>query len=77
MMKFKDIINLWPTCEKLGRAVGTTGLTVRAWKRRDSIPSKWWIPLEDAAKEIGQAHITVNFLASVASGKNSSPSSTS
>lgn len=64
---FVDIINLWDTCVELGNEVGATGLTVRAWKRRNNIPSKWWSKIEKAAVKKGYSQVSIEILASIGS----------
>lgn len=42
MDSFTDIIGLWPSAEELADDLGEKGVTVRAWKNRNSIPPAYW-----------------------------------
>ena len=44
------IISLWPTVGEFANDIGEKETTCRGWKLRDSIPSKYWQKIIDAAK---------------------------
>lgn len=49
METFRDIINLWPSAEDLGRDIDIPGGLVRLWRRRDNIPAAYWLDIVTAA----------------------------
>lgn len=66
MESFADIIGLWPTAEALGSDIGETGLVVRAWKRRNNIPSEHWAAIIRAAGHRGFVAVTADLLTDLA-----------
>lgn len=59
---FVDIIELWPNSEVLSRDLieiaegnpkGISGIDVRAWKSRDSIPPQYWRMIITAGADRG------------------------
>lgn len=67
MNSFRQIIDLWG--EKPGPLAGDLDLpskTVWAWRERDSIPAKFWIAVEKAAKDRGYEGVTVDQMARIA-----------
>ena len=70
METFSSIIGLWPSAEQLAADLNITGqnpgVTVRAWKRRDSIPPEYWNDIVAAAESRGFEGITLELLASIA-----------
>lgn len=66
MNTFSDIISLWPTAEELARDVGVTGLVVRAWRARGSIPSEYWVSVIGAAERRGIPNVTLELFARLA-----------
>lgn len=65
---FSDVIALWGTHAGLARQVGTVRITVTQWKRRDSIPERWWTPIVDAAARCGFEGVTYALLARMTPG---------
>lgn len=50
-MSYLDpIYEVWPTAEAMAADIGENGVTVRQWRRRNSIPPKYWQRIIDAAK---------------------------
>ena len=64
--QFKDVISLWPTAADFGRDLGIEEVHARAMKRRNSIPSKYWDSLVNAASEQGFVNVTHEALAKIA-----------
>jgi hypothetical protein len=73
MDTFSDIIALWGTATALGRDIGESGVTVRAWRNRDSIPSAKWRNVVRAAQRRGFKGVTVNLLAKLAHERHGRP----
>lgn len=69
MNTFSEIISLWPSAEELARDVGATGLVVRAWRARRSIPSEYWVAVIGAAERRGIPHITLELFAKLAASR--------
>ena len=63
---FAAIIDLWPSAEAFGDAIGTTGANARKMKARDSIDSSYWESLVAAALLRGQKGVTLELLARLA-----------
>ena len=61
----RQIIAGFRSCESLARCVRATGDAVRNWKRRNSIPPRYWLPLVEAAQARGIA-LSVDDLAEIA-----------
>lgn len=70
METFADIIGLWPTAESLGDDIGQTGLVVRAWKRRNNIPSEHWASVIRAAASRGLDGVTAEALTDLAARRS-------
>lgn len=70
MNSFSDIISLWPSAEALAGDLGLPGEnpggTVRAWKRRDNIPSEYWDDLVLCAQRRGFHEVSAELLLRVA-----------
>ena len=66
MKTFADIINLWPTAEELARDLGVTGLVVRAWRNRESIPAEYWTAIAEAARKRKIRGVTLELFAGLA-----------
>ena len=66
MEKFADVIALWGTAESLGKDIGESGITVRAWRNRNSIPGEHWQKLVKAAEARGFPGVTLDVLADIA-----------
>lgn len=66
METFADIIGLWPTAETLGDDIGVCGVTVRAWRNRNSIPSNRWADVISAAKARGFDGVTSDLMTKIA-----------
>jgi hypothetical protein len=65
-MTFRDIIALWGSAEALATDLRTSGVTVRAWRNRDSIPGGWWTLIVDAAAARGIQGVSLEVLARAA-----------
>jgi hypothetical protein len=65
MDTFADIIALWGTATSLGQDIGESGVTVRAWRNRNSIPSRKWPVLVRAARRRGLNEVTFEALAKI------------
>lgn len=66
METFRDIINLWPSAEDLGRDIEIPGGLVRLWRRRDNIPAAHWIDIVTAAEARPIPGVTLERLATLA-----------
>lgn len=44
---------MWPTAVELARQIGVGSVSVRAWRRRNSIPVRHWPALVEAARRRG------------------------
>lgn len=75
MDTYADIIGLWPSAEALGDDIGESGVTVRAWRNRNSIPAYRWLDIVEAADARGIAGITLDVLASIAAKRRLPPES--
>jgi len=71
METFADIIGLWPTAETLASDIGDRGVTVRAWRNRNSIPSNRWGDVIAAAKIRGYADVTPELMVKIAASSRS------
>lgn len=69
MNSFSDIISAWPSAAELGRDIGVTGLVVRTWRARGSIPSEYWIAIIRAAKDRKIKGVTLECFARMAAEK--------
>jgi len=45
MNSFRDVIDLWPSMAEMARQAHVTHGTVKQWRRRNSIPSRYWLRL--------------------------------
>lgn len=50
-LNHSDIIKLWPTLADFAADMGVKRNTARGWKRRNSIPDKYWTDLVERARE--------------------------
>lgn len=50
-LNHSDIIKLWPTLAEFAADLGVKRHTARGWKRRNSIPWKYWPSLLEKARE--------------------------
>jgi hypothetical protein len=65
--RFGALIALWPSIEDFCADLnGLPIATARAWARRDSIPSGWWLRIVDAARVRGFSTVTFRLLAELA-----------
>lgn len=55
--------------QNLADAIGAKRHQTRDWRIRDNIPAEWWSPVVDYAGDIGEAQITLELLASIASAR--------
>lgn len=69
MDSFSAIIGLWPTAEVFGADLGIPGVTARAWKNRNSIPSGRWLDVVAAAEHRQFEGVTLEVLAGIARGR--------
>jgi hypothetical protein len=72
METFADVISRWETAEELGSDLGEVGVTVRAWRNRNSIPASKWAAVVAAAEKRQFADITLELLARIAAKKPAS-----
>lgn len=63
MRSFSAIISSLGGAAALARKLGEKDVTVRAWALRESVPSAYWVQIEEIARELGQIDITVTSLA--------------
>lgn len=66
MESFASIIALWPSAEDLAQDISVPGVTVRQWRRRDSIPPRHWNDIVQSAAARGLSGVTVQHLADIA-----------
>lgn len=66
MKTFRDIINSFGNAEQMGRDLGVSGLSVRMWRRRNSIPAQHWTRVVDLAHARGLDIISLDLLARIA-----------
>ncbi len=66
MQTHAEIINEWPSIDALSQDVGEQPTTVRKWKARDSIPGRYWAPMEKGAVVRQIRGVTVSLLAEIA-----------
>jgi len=64
-----EIINLWDSPKDLAIDIGTTALNVRAMRRLDSIPNKYWSVLVLKAGRRGFKGVTLDVLAGLSDKK--------
>lgn len=69
IIEFKDVISCWPTAADFGRDIGIDDGSARAMKRRNSIASKYWGLVINAAIKRGINKIDYETLAFIASKK--------
>ena len=62
-MQYVDVINKWASPTVLARALNVEVETVRKWRQRDNIPSRYWINLTMLAQLEGYKSITLTSLA--------------
>lgn len=67
-MTFRTIIAHWGSAETLAADIGSSGVTVRAWRNRDSIPASRWLEIVAAARSRGFDSVTLDALAHAAAG---------
>ena len=69
MDTFAAVIALWASAEELAADLllegANSGLRVRAWKYRNSIPPEFWLRLVTAAEQRGFAGVTLDRLARI------------
>lgn len=65
MQTFADIIGLWPNAVALADDIRERPVTVRAWKRRGSIPAGRWLAVVRAANQRGHP-VTLEVFAQIA-----------
>lgn len=68
MDSFRDVIAQWPSAEALAADLDEKGVTVRAWRNRNSIPPAHWSRVVAAAQARGIGSITHELLANIAAG---------
>ncbi len=65
-MTFLDVIEKWPSTKALSLDVGAKHEAVKQWRKRNSIPATFWLPLEEAARRKGIEGVTLFTLAEIA-----------
>lgn len=63
---FVDVIELWPTAVQMAAELGELEVTVRAWKRRKSIPADRWLRVIEAARQRGIKNLSLDLFAKLA-----------
>ena len=71
MQTFSDIINRWPSAEEFASGIHVTGGRVRQWRRRNRLPSEFWLDVVEDAASRGYADVTLEVLASIAAKSRS------
>ena len=61
-----DFIRQFPSLRELANELGLPVPTVTRWRDRNSIPGKYWLRIEHAARARGLDWITVENMAAVA-----------
>lgn len=51
MNSFEQIINAWPSIGEFANDMGVNVETARGWRKRDSIPAKYWKRLLNKASQ--------------------------
>ena len=69
MNSFTQIIALWPSSARLAEDLGVVGGTVRAMKRRDSLPPEYWLHVVQSAQRRNIPGVTLDALARIAAEK--------
>lgn len=59
---FLDVIQAWPRPAALAADVGEAENTVKAWRRRRSIPPEHWRKVETAARKRGYEWVSIYVL---------------
>lgn len=72
-MTFPDVISKWPNAGELARDINIKRGAVKQWRRRESIPSEYWLDIESAARRRGIEGVTVFVLAEIAMEQARSP----
>lgn len=70
METFRDIIDRFASAEALAAEIKEKGVTVRAWRMRNSIPPRYWPAVADAAQRTGKPDVTVEALCHIAIAKS-------
>ncbi|GAB5387162.1 MAG: hypothetical protein Alpg2KO_01300 [Alphaproteobacteria bacterium] len=63
MKTTSDLLDLWGNHSQLARQLGVKPMLVPAWKRRNSIPGRYWRPLVEQAVKDGIEGVTLEELA--------------
>ena len=66
MRDFTDIMRLWPSTEKFASEVGVLLRCARGWRRRNSIPGKYFSATVRAADARGLISVTAQSLSDIA-----------
>ena len=53
MKNFRQIIDFWDTYAELALDIGATAAAVKQMRRRNSIPSRYWLALVACSKQRG------------------------
>jgi len=62
---FESVISLWPSLAELAKDIGVDVSHAQTMKTRDSIPSRFWGDLEDAARRRGISEVTAKQLSHI------------
>src|SRR5262245_60239346 len=62
---FAEIVCLWPTYDELAQDVGVAYPTVASWRRRSSIPPRWWGAIVQSAQRRRITGITFDTLRAI------------
>jgi hypothetical protein len=66
MQSFADLLSLWPSLARISDELAVPYDTVMAWKRRNSVPFEYWVPLLASAKRNKIRGISMEILAAAA-----------
>lgn len=66
MGSFSEVIDCWPSAEELARDLRLSGVQVRQWRNRDSIPAAYWDEVCAAALLRSIKNITLETLSGLA-----------
>ncbi len=76
MKNAAEIINQWDSPREFADDIGSTSVNVRAMRRLNSIPDKYWKVLVEKASERGIDGISLEVLAELADQKRKASAST-
>ncbi|MCG8442518.1 MAG: hypothetical protein MI723_11985, partial [Caulobacterales bacterium] len=66
-MTVADVIDLWPSIAAFAVDLGVPYTTAASWRSRNSIPSRFWAGVVEAAERRGVAGVDLASLSAIAS----------